>query len=196
MNNTTLTRLSLTRSGQQVGRQDWHELIVSVATQPDDGRILWAWPSKDTILIQAGAPISPDTLPGLVSAATSGPVRAQFGTGEQVQLSTIATPTKSGRKRRPDGTLARGITVPIPVSEYPQWLSKRLADVIDITEQATEPLRSVRVRKLDRVATFSACGYYVAGAVTDPERLRELIVSGIGDGRAYGMGLVVVGAAS
>lgn len=195
MNNTTLTRLSLTKSGQQVSRQDWHEIIVSVCTQPDEGRILWAWPAKDMILIQSGAAIYSESLPGLVTESRHAPVITRFSTGTQVQLSTITTPVKSISRRQPDGTRKSGITAPIAVSEYPQWLSSRLTDVLNTTNQITEPLRSVRVHKLNRTATFSACGYYVTGSVKNPDRLHSLIVSGIGDGRAYGLGLVLVGEA-
>lgn len=194
-----LTSLPLTAAGSRVDRQSWHEMLVSVTTPPEPGRVLWSWPARDLILVQAGNPVTANLLPGLVTAARSADIRTHWPAGTPVDVSMIGNPIRNRGGNRPrDGETRRqrGTKTALPVDQHATWLATRLGEAIAVDQVATEPLRPAIARKRDHKVTIALAGFYASGVVTDPRRLADMICHGLGSGRAYGAGMLLVAEAA
>lgn len=183
-----LTRVTLTPAGTVTARHDRRALHTALAKAVDDGtpgdhraRMLWCLPNRRTVLVQSPTPVDPATLAGL-GTITGTSIIPQPETGARVELSTICNPIRrSGSKH-----------AALPPAARHDWLTERLRPAVDIDTVTIEALRNTHVRKPDRVATFTPVGYYATGTVTDPDMLAGLVTSGIGSGKAYGFGMLLV----
>ena len=186
MPDLVLTRLDLTQLGARLNRREWHTFLACHADQAGS-RILWSWPSPGMILAQCGSSIDADLFPGLVSRSWSASVRTKWVADSLVRLSLIGNPIKQNHSG------PRAIKTPLPPEQWQGWLCRKLEGVVRLCEVATEPLRPIRLRKSGETVTISLAGFYATGTVEDPSRLAELISGGVGAGKAYGAGLLLVG---
>lgn len=184
MPDLVLTRLELTKLGEQLNRREWHTFLACHADQ-SDSRILWSWPTRGLILVQCASPVDADFFPGLVSRSRSAEVQTIWDAKSAVRLALIGNPVKTHQ----------ATSTPLPPEEWPGWLCRKLENVISLCEIAIEPLRPIRLPKPEGIVTISLTGFYATGIVEDPGRLARLIRSGVGAGKAYGAGLLMVGAA-
>ena len=98
-----------------------------------------------------------------------------------IEIATICNPVrKHGNSHRP-----------VPDTDREPWLERKLGDCLTLHEIRTEALAPIRIPKTDRVATFRPVGYHALATVTDPGMLAGVLCSGIGQGKAYGLGLVL-----
>lgn len=158
----------------------------TLAYAVDGGPVLWSQPLPDLLIVQADHPIDPESIGA--KSARSLPVRLDYQPGEHVALSVIANPTRALARHG-----ERGKVVPITTrAEQVEWITRKLAPALTVTSVDIEPIGQYGGQRHERRVVHLRVGYTVAGTVTDPEALAGLIRDGIGRGRAYGCGLLIV----
>lgn len=185
------------RHGDPLAERTWrdtHFAHAKVLEWAADGhRVLWARPHPDLMLIQSTKPVDTDALPS-GHHVTHKPVDTDWPAGAKIRWSLIANPAKAvPRHDGPDGRCIRpSRRVPIPLAERDQWLRRKLAGALTIGHMSGHPLgRRTGYRAGQRVVHELHC--WVGDAtVTDPHTLADLITSGVGPGKAYGAGLLLI----
>ena len=184
---TTLlvTTCALTRRARRVvaDSQAMHRTIAYSA-----GRCLWGLPNQHTLVIQHDQVIDwHESLPGLISAART-TIAPPVEQGTRVRWAIIANPVHApiqpGEKR--------GRRTPLPPERWAEWVTRKLAPALRLDSIRHEPLPTAggwrhTNRVVHRRVLFSG-----EGTVTDPVRLGELRRAGVGPGKAYGCGLLLV----
>lgn len=179
MADLTLTRI---RTDRPIPR-DNQQVHATIAASSTGGRVMWAAPCADLLIVQAercGLPYS--------GQSTTGPVRTHYPAGTPVQVSLIANPVAARAGAR--GT--RGTRRPLPIDQHEAWLRRKLDGAVDLDEVAVQPIGSRSGRRGDGRVLHRLAGFYAAGTVTDTDALAGLIRSGVGPGKAYGAGLLLV----
>lgn len=154
------------------------------------GRELWASPTEDRLLVQYHRPADPRWLPdGYTAGHTVHEVRTDWAVGARVRWAVIANPVHA---RSVAGR--RGVIERIDPTE---WAHRRLGatlhlDSVDVHERHHS---TGRRRSDGRTVTHARVRLTGLGTVTDPDRLAVQIRAGVGKGRAYGCGLLLVAAA-
>ena len=151
-------------------------------------RVLWARPSWSAVIVRSdglriGSDISWLECVGMLDDPAP-------HVGDDIIVQVIACPTRSVR---PAGAHCRGTRTPIPVGDDSSaWIRRHLdqAMTIDTVEQRGMP--TVWAHKPGTTATIRRIRFAVSGRVTDAGALKRLIDTGIGPGKAYGCGMVVI----
>lgn len=152
---------------------------------PDNGsRVLWASPTRDLLIVQAATAMQPLHRTAEHSHA---PVHTRWAQGDLVRLSLIANPV-----RTPLNPAGRGQRRPLPLDQCEAWLRRKIGHTVDIGEVMVEEMGTrAGVRRGARIA-HRLVGFAAVGHVTDPDGLRALQLDGVGPGKAYGAGLLLV----
>ena len=152
----------------------------------------------NAVLVQASEPGDWSGADPRLKILASEPFRVDLDVeaGCEVEVRSLINPMKSTPPGAPDekGERARGKKVPITrQQDVAEWFTERMSrNGLEIpphavTVGAVERLHGTRrgaALKID-VRTISA-----HGTVTDPEAFRQVLINGIGRGRAYGAGLL------
>lgn len=178
MADLTLTRI---RTDRPIPR-DNQQVHATIAASSTGGRVMWAAPCADLLIVQAERCDLP--YPG---QSTTGPVRTHYPAGTPVQVSLIGNPVVSEFTRG-----QRGRRRPLPLDQHEAWLRRKLDGAVDLDEVAVQPIGSRSGRRGDGRVLHRLAGFYAAGTVTDSGALAGLIRSGVGPGKAYGAGLLLV----
>lgn len=196
---TALTTLSLATITMRPGHlRDAHNIHQAVARAATGGRILWASPTPTTLLVQAEH-IRWATIRGALSAHTIDvtAAHAAFTAGQTVRFALIANPTSAVGKRRPDGSLSlRAGRRALPQADRPGWLARKLAGALTITALTDQPLPAATGRRRDARVTLDRHLFTGTATLLDPAALADLTAGGVGAGKGYGCGLLLVRAAS
>lgn len=179
-------------------RQDvcrMHARVVSLlGLDPDQpkSRELWAQPRPDRLLVQHERAADVRWLPdGYHTGHTVREVRTDWPTGQPIRWVLIANAVKDVHVDRGTGRRTNRREPIDPVA----WARRRLA-MIDHHDVTLLERRSARGRKPggQRVVHDQSrlTGH---GTVIDPTQLEAALVGGVGKGRAYGCGLLLVEAA-
>ncbi len=91
------------------------------------------------------------------------------------------------------GNRVRGTRTPIrdPTAQV-SWLTRLLTDAAELAHvHVTAPLKTIG-RRGDRTVTLTSVTFSGDLTVTDPHRLREQALTGIGPGKAFGNGLLTL----
>ena len=191
---TTLTLLKLTRAGQQLNPRDLHT-VLCWAFPHDEVRLLWTRPRPETLLVQADTGPDPDRLIGLIETHQCTDPQHVWPVGAAVTLSGVLNPTTGNSGHRPDGTRRSG-KKPVPAENLAVWLEPRLHG-LTATRVTAENLPSSRVTKPNgHTVNLARVAVRVTGTVTDAEALAGMLAAGLGDGRAYGCGLLIARSAA
>lgn len=154
-----------------------------------EARCLWAMPTPTYLILMSP---SDQVTPGREFAEHDvKPYDLTFDAGQRVTFSLIAHPTVAVKV---EGR-ARSQRRALPPEEYDGWLRRKVAGALDIAELEATKLGPRVARRPDARATHVAAMFTGVGTVTDPSALRDLILAGIGTGKAHGGGLLIVGAA-
>lgn len=182
-----LTSIRLTSSAAAAARRNvrWlhHRICDTFAAE----RILWAQPSPTGVIVRSDGLVANADLSWMGSCGIlqEGALRDGPAT-----ISIIACPTIA--RRNPDRK-SRGARTPLTdPSDKNAWLTRRLSSAIAVEEIVCEPLGAVFAHKGDTVATIKRTRFTASGNVTSVNHLRDIITHGIGPGKAYGCGMVVV----
>lgn len=150
-----------------------------------DRRMLWASPDHRSVIVQADVPVSAGGVRG--AAVRSVLIPATFAVDDRVRVSLIANPTKAVPV--PGG---RGKRTPLPITDSSAWLERQTRPALEWSVIAVEDMGNRNGRKTGMLVTHRMVGFYGIATVTDPCALAALIRSGVGPGKAYGAGLMLV----
>lgn len=192
-----VTHLSLARSDQQVRAEthDAHRMhmrahhLTDGHTYTDGSRLLWAQPTRWSLVVQSSLPVSALACPAGYVDRTHSREIAFPADGDLVRWALIANPSRATRVGQPDGQ-RRNVAADHP----DEWVTKRLSTVLDdLTIEDSARLPSVRGRRQDGSTVHLARHRWVgAGRVADAEGLAARMLGGVGHGKAYGCGLLLV----
>ena len=104
--------------------------------------------------------------------------------GASHRFTTTVCPTK----RNPDGRRIP-LTTPDDVSS---WLVRQLADAADVARVTVDAVRPLRFRKRGAAVTLNAVDVIGVLTVKDVESMRRVLTGGLGRGKAYGLGLMML----
>lgn len=177
----TLTRGSrgLSRDSQAMHRTLKHDI---------PGRFLWSLPDPHTLVVQHEAPIHwPEALPGVIARTHTVDVSTPM-TGVPIRWAVIANPTKCVSR----GKGVRGKRVPLPPEEWKTWVARKLDGAVNLREVDATLMPVARGKKPDRMVHHQRVLFTGTGTVTNQAALSALQRDGIGAGKAYGCGLMIV----
>lgn len=177
----TLTRRSraLSRDSQAAHRTLKHDIR---------GRFLWALPEPRTLVVQHEEAVHwPDVMPGVVARTHTTDVSTP-PTGVPIQWALIANPTKSVSR----GEGVRGKRIPLPPEEWKAWVARKLNGAINLHAVDATLMSVARGQKPDRMTFHRRVLYTGTGTVANRAALARLQHDGVGPGKAYGCGLLIV----
>lgn len=151
------------------------------------GRLLWAEPRPGRVVVQAGGP-----LPAPDAALDLGPQLAALAAGDRVRWALIGNPTECLARHAPDGSRMRGVRTVLPEDRRRGWVERKLAPVLEITRLLDEPLPAAAGTKRGRRICHARHAYAGTGFVSDADALREAVAAGVGHGKAFGCGLLLI----
>ena len=146
-------------------------------------RLLWAWLTPDACLVQAESGSTPEGFREVYRRPLA-PVEV----GQRVEVLGVVCPTVC----TPRPGAKRGVRRPLPPERWPDWYTRKLSGALDVDGCRVERLRKARAYKGQITATVQQCIAAASGTVVDVEALDRLRLAGVGTGKAYGCGLVVV----
>lgn len=184
---THLTQIRFRRPALR-DSQTTHRTVLAAAGS-DAGRILWAAPRRDLLIIQSAQLITADRIDG-VAASHSGPVHTTWTAGQPIQLSLIASPTYC--QHTPG---QRGKRRALPIDACDAWLRRKLGHAATLDEIEVQEMGPRTGRRHEHTVVHRLVGFHALGRVADPDALRQLQLDGVGAGKAYGAGLLLVSAA-
>jgi CRISPR-associated protein Cas6/Cse3/CasE subtype I-E len=170
--------------------------IVMAAT--DSEKALWAMPTRDLLVVQHNT-FDHSRLPyGLVVEHTTAPVQTRHEAGVFVNVSLLGCPVKSTSRWKvgPDGQRTRRTTPTIKVlrtdDDRAAWFTRKLGGALDRIAVTSEAMPASVGRKEARLITHARVAFSAVAVVRDPDMLEQHIRDGVGKGRAFGLGLLVV----
>lgn len=163
---------------------DVQHLHAVVAAHATGDRVLWANPIPRLLLIQAASAV---VLPVRDARRTESAPLVTPPTGAHVEVSLIAAPTKSVHRSG-----ARGIRRPLPPDGWAGWLRRKTSGALDLEWVRADPAGVRSGRRSGRRITFTRVAYHATGTVTDAAALSTLQRIGVGTGKGYGCGLLLV----
>lgn len=155
-------------------------------------RTLWAQPTPQTLVLRSVVPAVWSDWPGARSVHTQ-QCSAYHPVGARIAFSLVANPTRAQHAGlSSDGSpRGRGKRRGVESAEQARvWLDHRVGKVLGLRHVECErlsPARGARGLLLGRWA------YSGTADVTDPCGLAELLTHGVGRGKAFGCGLLLVG---
>lgn len=181
-----LTTCTLTSSAARVARDS--QAMHRTLKHDIPGRFLWSLPEPRTLVMQHNKPVHwPKVMPGVISRTHTTEVSTP-PTGVPIQWALIANPTKS--KSRGEGV--RGKRVPLPPEEWKAWVARKLDGAINVRDVDATLMPVARGKKPDRMVHHQRVLYTGTGTVANQTALAALQRDGIGAGKAYGCGLLIV----
>ncbi|WP_161951621.1 type I-E CRISPR-associated protein Cas6/Cse3/CasE [Mycobacterium ostraviense] len=197
---TTIVSHNIPRDSHEAHRDilSWHEGC------PDMPRVLWATPRQGVMVVQGPAPIRrSDVRYRDCRMSESTPIALHWCAGDRIRWSLIGCPTKSlgrGGGTRPDGRprpTRKPVRTPLADDdERDAWLHRKLIYLSDIRSVGQQLAPSIaRKPGLGPPRTLTRHLWSGTAIVVDPDGLRAALLGGIGPGKAYGCGLLMVSAA-
>ena len=187
---THLTTCALTRKARRLTHdsQAMHRTLAHIA----HGHHLWGLPDAHTLVIQHDKPIHwPGVMPGVIDRThtieTTTPI-----TGAPIEWAIIANPTKA----RSQGPEKRGKVTPLEPGLWKKWIERKTAGAINIHDVDATPLPTARGQRHTAVVTHRRVLFNGTGTVANHDLLAALQNEGIGRGKAYGCGLLIIQEAS
>lgn len=155
------------------------------------GRLLWSRPDAVVWLIQSPTRVRLTGRETWVRSADTQPVRLDWDLGQRVCFGLVANPCVA---RRREGRSSH--RVPVTEAERDAWLVAALSPALDVETADGRPLGTRTSRTGGNLARHTLHCWSGTAAVKCPGTLAGMIVSGVGPGKAYGAGLLIVRDAS
>ncbi len=171
---------------------DAYTVHQAVAASTSGQRVLWAAPTPSLLIVQAEQVVwrGPATtgIPDVFAVR-------RWRDGDRVMFGLIAAPTSGVGRLRPDGTPSdRKGRRRLPVGEHADWLTRKLGSAAQITELTVTPKSAAvgcRPGTRSRI-TITRSLFTGAATVTDADVLAGLVSLGVGTGKAFGCGLLLL----
>ncbi|WP_276652428.1 type I-E CRISPR-associated protein Cas6/Cse3/CasE [Corynebacterium vitaeruminis] len=179
-----LTTITLNKPGQGLvhDAQAVHRTLKYL-----DPNVLWGCPDGLHLIIQHTHSIDWMTGLGRVMRMAHTTYAHQPDVGDTVDIALIGNPTLC----QPRPGQRRGKRVPAPPDKWMGWLHKRLDPCLTIHHVEATKLTPARGQKPTMRTTTQRVLYTATATVTDPDMLDQLKTSGVGQGKAYGCGLLI-----
>lgn len=156
-----------------------HHLVTS--SHPGDPRPLWAMPHPRLLLVQA---LEPTRLASRWARRHADHQVSTPSPGTQVTASLIGCPTW-----KPSASPNR---VPLSEPQWSTWLERKVAGALDLHAVTHSRLGVRRGRRISDQPAHLWVVFHAAATVVDEARLADLQSSGVGTGKAYGAGLLLI----
>ncbi|MSS45313.1 type I-E CRISPR-associated protein Cas6/Cse3/CasE [Cutibacterium sp. WCA-380-WT-3A] len=182
-----LTSIDLTRPAAAAALRNVRWLHHRIDGTFSGGRILWAQRTPMHILVRHDAYRPNADMSWIASAGVI--AEGHPSDGDTIQLHLVACPCASVR------TPGRSRGVRTPITDHDgqiTWARQRFRDIIDCAAVDATPLRPVFGHKSSGLVTIRRVDYTVSGRVIDAAALERMVASGVGPGKAYGCGMVMV----
>lgn len=167
---------------------------VHAATRNSSNRVLWARPAPDRLVIRANGAVDYSELPGAIPVSVASTVVPQAG--EQTRWALVANPCRATGPRDPatGRLIGRSKRVPLPEPEWEPWVRRKLAAALDVdqVEHTLLPGWTGRPRDGRRPITLTRVAFAGTATVTNRDALARLLADGVGPGKAFGCGLLLV----
>lgn len=167
------------------------------AHEGDGERALWCQPTPEVVIVQTrGAPVNWAMAPGLTTKTAHASVRTDYMIGDHVTMMLVAETDKTKNERAPgERAILRRYRAPRTEPEIRRWVTERIGDAVDIVNLNIESMDPIRAAKKTGRFGVGRTAIHATGRVTDPTALARHIEVGVGRGKAYGCGLLMVTAA-
>ena len=156
-------------------------------------------PEPAVLVVQSTRPVTAAALPG--NYATGITVvdldrrLAALTSGQHVNWSLIGNTAVCRSPRGPDGrAVGRGRRTPLPPERRDDWARRKLVGALDVDAIDGAPL-AAGVGRRGRgggTVTHARHRFSGTGSIVDAAALRDLARSGVGAGKAFGCGLLIV----
>lgn len=183
---TLTTTLTLTKNARHLTKdtQAIHRTIAYATGETN----LWGLPDPHHLIIRHKTPINwNQAMPGIIKQAITTPTPTPI-TGTHINWGIIANPTKS--TPQPHGK--RGKITPLPPEKWNTWIDKKLHQAINIHTIDTCGLPTGIGHRHTQKVTHRKVLFTGTGTVKNQQTLNHLIETGIGRGKAYGCGLLLI----
>lgn len=152
------------------------------------GHFLWALPDSHTLVVQHEAPVHwPEVMPEVVARTHTTETTTPI-TGAPIHWALIANPTKCVSR----GEGKRGKRTPLPPEEWKAWVARKLDGAINLRDVDATLMPVARGQKHERVVFHRRVLFTGTGTVANQVALAALQHDGVGAGKAYGCGLLIV----
>lgn len=153
----------------------------------DKQKILWSTPATDVLVVQHDGTIDwGNELENCVKIAQTVETKTPT-TGVPVRFAIIANPvvtkTDANGKKKKYG---------LPADQNDGWIRRKLDGAINISESSSQVLPVARGKRHEMKTIHHRVLFDGYGTVADQEKLQQLQNDGIGRGKAYGCGLLLV----
>lgn len=167
---------------------------IHAATRSNNSRVLWARPAPDRLVIRTNGAVDWAELPGAIPVGVVLTVIPQAG--EQTRWALVANPCRATGSRDPatGRLIGRSKRVPLPEPEWEPWVRRKLAAALDVdqVEHTLLPGWTGRPRDGRRPITLTRVAFAGTATVTNQDALTRLLADGVGPGKAFGCGLLLV----
>lgn len=180
-----LTTCTLTRRANRVT----HDSQAMHRTLKYDipGHFLWSLPDPHTLVVQHDEAVCwPDVMPGVISRTHTTSSTTPI-TGAPIQWAMIANPTKATPVKG-----QRGKRVPLPPEDWKAWVARKLDGAINLRDVDAALMPTARGKRHDMIICHRRVLFTGTGTVANQEKLAALQHDGVGAGKAYGCGLLIV----
>ena len=187
---TTLTTCALSRNAKRLAHDS--QALHRALKHDIPGHFLWSLPDRRTLVIQHDEPVHwPNVMPGVItrthSVETTTPI-----TGAPVQWALIANPTMSVSR----GKGRRGKRTPLGEDAWVPWVRRKLDGAINIPtniHSVDATLMPVaRGQRHEMTIYHRRVIFTGTGTVASQDALADIQHAGVGAGKAYGCGLLIV----
>lgn len=186
--NVWLTEITLTNRSRALisDSASIHRWLTLAADGPG---FLWVSPRPRILIIQSHRPLRREALARGVETMYTAERNLQFPGGARLELTGIVAPTKA--EPRPE---KRGKIVPLPAEDTPAWVTRKLSPCLQLDAALTiERMSPSKGKKLDGTPLLHPrTSFHTYGTVTDPDALADLLKTGVGRGKRFGAGLILV----
>ncbi|KAA8723228.1 type I-E CRISPR-associated protein Cas6/Cse3/CasE [Corynebacterium phocae] len=153
------------------------------------GQHLWGLPDDHHLVVRHEAAIDwVAQLPGILRQAVTTPTEVPV-TGAPVRWAIIANPVKS----LPRPGAKRGKLAPLDPQSYGAWIERKLSPALNPKFIRAEHLPPAIGRKPGGRTTHHRAMLTGTATVKNQAQLEHLLTTGVGRGKAYGCGLLLMG---
>ncbi|WP_151530555.1 MULTISPECIES: type I-E CRISPR-associated protein Cas6/Cse3/CasE [Corynebacterium] len=183
-----LSTIKINRNGRGLLRdaQAVHRTLLHAT---GGARPLWGCPSPHGLVVRHDAPVDWKTAMAGVADGYTTRVEEIPAPGAEITFGLIGNPAKAEKR---EGT--RGKITALPEAEWDTWLLRKLAPALDIPHLTLGhvPLANAHGVKPQRRVTLRRVMFRGEAIVNDQIVLAQLLANGVGRGKAYGCGLLLV----
>lgn len=154
----------------------------------DLGKTLWALPDPNTLVIQHTQDVDWLTImDGVIARSHTVEVSTPM-TGAPIHWGLIGNPAKA--VMRPGAE--RGKRQALPPSEWKAWAQRKLGEAINPHSIDATAMPTAHGTKPGMRTTHKRVLFTGTGSVANRDRLAALQHNGVGPGKAYGCGLLII----